>query len=184
MKRTTIALIGAAVIVAGAAITAALATRTAPGQWTHATGTLTIDADLLDEVTVDAVEVFTAPDGRYRVIVERADGTGEEFAFDGHVKTILITEPGGGQQAALIDSSANFSSANFAVMSPDYAEAHGYDVLGSMNGRVTHWVKETEHARVEFLLGPVNEIAADETNVTISIPVGVEVPDEVINLDE
>ena len=183
MKRTTIALIGAAVIVAGAAITAALATRTAPGQWTHATGTLTIDADLLDEVTVDAVEVFTAPHGRYRVIVERADGTGEEFAFDGHVKTILITEPGGGQQAALIETLID-SSANFAVMSPDYAEAHGYDVLESMNGRVTHWVKETEHARVEFLLGPVNEIAADETNVTISIPAGVEVPDEVINLDE
>jgi len=179
MKRTTIALIGAAVIVAGAAITAALATRTAPGQWTYAAGTLTIDADLLDEVTVDAVEVFTAPDGRYRVIVERADGTGEEIAFDGDVKTMLITGPGGGQQAALIDSSANF-----AVMSPDYAEAHGYDVLESMNGRVTHWVKETEHARVEFLLGPVNEIAADETKVTISIPAGVEVPDEVINLDE
>ena len=138
-----------------------------------------MESDFLEDVSVENIEVFAAPDGRYRVVVTRANGSGEEFAFDGALKTMLVTEPGGHQQVALINRDTNF-----AVMSPEYAKANGYDVLAVVNGRVTHWVKETEHARGELLLDSIDEVAADEGHLTIDIPAGVEVPQEPIDLTQ
>lgn len=82
----------AAIITVGAVTS--IAASDVSGAWYHGTGTQHYEyGDGLPALD-RKVDAWIAPDGRYRVVIESANGPAEEFLFDGTEALVFVTPPG------------------------------------------------------------------------------------------
>jgi hypothetical protein len=99
----------------------------------HAKGQVEAVDPVSGAVFTRSSEVLRAADGRYHVTVKSLDGSGaaEQVAYDGRgLQTVLITEPGGHQEAYLVEGDAHF-----AILG-DSTAARGWNVSEDRDGIV------------------------------------------------
>ena len=124
------------------------------------------------------VKVWSAPDGRYRVITTSLDGSGvsQEVAYDGHKNQhVVIASPGGHKDAFIVENDSHFAVTGMSLGSTTKYEGTVYE-----NFLVNETSLTGSGGSASYTAGTITSHRGDPSVLTVEIPDGLEVR----NLDE
>lgn len=125
-----------------------------------------------------SVQVWSAPDGRYRVITTSLDGSGtsQEVAYDGQENQhVVMTSPGGHKEVFTVENDSHFAVTGMSLGSTIKHEGTAYENVLVKESSLTG-----SGGSASYTAGTITSQKGDPSVLTVEIPEGLEVR----NLDE